>query len=64
MSHITRIKENTTSILIIINILILLIIIVSSAAMMIPNAFLYTTTIAYGQANKINFNEITNAVEP
>ena len=64
MSHITRTKENTTSILIIINILILLIIIVISAAMMIPNAFLYTTTIAYGQTNKINFNEITNAVEP
>jgi pimeloyl-ACP methyl ester carboxylesterase len=62
MSHIMKIKGNTTaSFLITISLLLLLVI--PGSAKLIVNALLHTATVAYAQANKMNSN-LTNAVEP
>jgi hypothetical protein len=61
MSHITRIKRNTTSLLITISLLLLLSI--PRNTRMISNAFSYTTMVAYGQINKRNSN-LTNPISP
>lgn len=61
MSRIMRIKGNTTSLLITISLLLLFL--VPSSARMIPNTFLYTTMVAYGQVNKMNSN-LTNPIAP
>ena len=61
MSRTMRINRNTTSLLITISLVLSLLI--PGGTKMIANTFLYTTTVAYGQVNKMNSN-LTNSIAP